>query len=235
MLVAFVPARGGSKGIPRKNLAPLAGKPLIQYTLEAAKKSAYIDEIFLSTDDEEIADFCREHGVDTTYRRPNELASDTASMRDAVVHGLQWLENKKGRMPEALILLQPTSPLRTYEDIDNAVQRFRAAGTDTLVSVHPMTEHPCECVVEGAEDWHYLVSPPLGAGRRQDYPQKFYFINGAIYITRIQHLLKGGGFVVPGRSVFYEMPAHCGIDVDTELNLAAAEGILLSLSKELRR
>lgn len=233
MMLAFVPARGESKGIARKNLALLAGKPLIQYTLEAALGSRFVDEIFLSTDDEEIAAFCRTQGVDTSYRRPTELASDTAAMLDALKHGLRWFGKARGRLPEEVIVLQPTSPLRTSGDIDFAIERFQVTGADTLLSVHRMAEHPCECVVAGPTDWNYLVPPPAGAVRRQDYADKFYFINGAIYLARVAHVLGGGSIIVPGRSALYEMAPERGVDIDTPLNLSVAEALLLQQRKQV--
>ena len=127
MLLAFIPARGGSKGIPRKNLALLAGKPLIEYTVEAALASSCIDDILLSTDDEEIAAVCARAGVATRYRRPAPLAGDDAPMLAALQHGLEWQARERGSTPDEVLLLQPTSPLRTAVDIDGAVERFGKA------------------------------------------------------------------------------------------------------------
>ena len=112
MRLGFVPARGGSKGIPRKNLVPLAGKPLIQYTLEAALASAHLDDVLLSTDDEEIAAFSARCGVTSGYRRPPELAGDDVPMIAAVEHGLAWYARECGVTPDEVLLLHPTSPLR---------------------------------------------------------------------------------------------------------------------------
>jgi N-acylneuraminate cytidylyltransferase/CMP-N,N'-diacetyllegionaminic acid synthase len=225
MLLGFVPARGGSKGIPRKNLVALAGKPLIQYTLEAAHASARIDDILLSTDDEEIAAFCARFGVATGYRRPPELSRDDAPMIAAVDHGLEWYARECGRKPDEVLVLQPTSPLRTAQDIDGAVGRFRENAADTLASVHPLAEHPCECVLTQGDGWQYLV-PPSTATRRQDYLGKYYFINGAVYLARTRVLLKERRFVVPGATLLYEMPRERGIDIDSLLDLAYAEALL---------
>jgi len=226
MLLAFVPARGGSKGVPRKNLVPLAGRPLIQYTLEAARASAHIDDVFLSTDDEEIAAFGAHHGAATPYRRPPELASDEAPLFAAVEHGIRWYERTHGRLPEELVILQPTSPLRTPQDIDHAIERFRTDRAHTLMSVHVMIEHPYECVTAGKDGWDYLVTPPAGVARRQDYRGKYYFINGALYVARTEALLRERRFVVPGVTQLYEMPRERGIDVDTLADVACAEALL---------
>jgi len=226
MLLAFVPARGGSKGIPRKNLAPLAGKPLIQYTLEAALASRTIDDVFLSTDDEEIAAFCAPFGVDIRYRRPPELATDEAPLMAAIEHGLHWYASERGRMPDDVLVLQPTSPLRTAQDIDSAVLRFRSQGAKSLLGVHAMVEHPYECVIAEADRWNYLVQPPQGITRRQDYVGKYYFINGALYLARTSVLLERRSFVIPGTTLLHEMPREHGIDVDTAIDVACAEALL---------
>jgi CMP-N,N'-diacetyllegionaminic acid synthase len=225
MLLGFVPARGGSKGIPRKNLITLAGRPLIQYTLEAALASVRVDDILLSTDDEEIVAFCGRFGVATPYRRPQELSSDDAPMIAAVEHGLEWYARESGQMPDEVLVLQPTSPLRTTEDIDGAVLQFRESAADTLASVHPMAEHPHECVAAQNGGWHYLVPPPA-VTRRQDYRGSYYFINGAIYLARTSALLKERRFLVSGVTALYEMPRERGIDVDSPLDLACAEALL---------
>src|ERR1043165_1867701 len=110
MLLAFIPARGGSKGIPRKNLAPLGGKPLVAHSIETAGQSASVDAILLSTDDDEIAAVGIRCGLDMRYRRPADLAADATSMIDALEHGLRWFERDRGTLPDEVMLLQPTSP-----------------------------------------------------------------------------------------------------------------------------
>ena len=226
MLLAVIPARGGSKGILRKNLALLNGKPLIQYTIEAALQSRFVDQILLSTDDDEIANVGQRLGLDVSYRRPAELAGDGTSMIDSIEHGLHWIEKKSGAMPNDLLLLQPTSPLRTVQDIDGAVTLFRKSDSRSVVSVHPMGEHPCECIVGSATNWHYLVPPPEGAVRRQDYENNFFFINGAIYLINTQTLLSRRRFFYPGESAMYVMQRDRGLDIDTALDLSIAEAVI---------
>jgi CMP-N,N'-diacetyllegionaminic acid synthase len=226
MLLGFVPARGGSKGIPRKNLISLAGKPLIHYTLEAARACSSLDDLLLSTDDEEIAACCAAAGVTTPYRRPPELASDEAPMLAALEHALAWYARATGREPEVVALLQPTSPLRAAEDIDGAVAAFRRDAADTLASAHPLAEHPSECVIEETAGWRYLVAPPADATRRQDYRGRYSFINGAIYLARVAVVRRERRLVIPGRTLLYQMPRERGIDVDTLTDLAHAEALL---------
>ncbi len=226
MLLAFVPARGGSKGIPRKNLALLAGRPLIEYTLEAALGCRSVDEILLSTDDEEIAACGERLGIITRYRRPAELASDEAPLMAAIEHGLRAYAREHARMPQELLLLQPTSPLRTAQDIDAAVAQFRSQRADTLVAVHRMSEHPYECVRASASGWEFLAKPAQAVARRQDYKGGYFFINGAIYLARTETLLSRRTLVEPGITALYEMPRERGIDVDSALDLACAEAFL---------
>ena len=225
MLLAFIPARGGSKGIPSKNLVLLNGKPLIQYTIEAALASQSVDAILLSTDDENIAETAQRLGVACAYRRPAELAADTTAMIDTVEHGLLWFERTMGVMPDQILLLQPTSPLRIASDINAAVKLFRSEGADTLVSVHRMVEHPCECVVTTQAGWEYLSPPSEGTVRRQDYKNNYFFINGAIYLARTATLLRDRKFVCEGKSVLYVMPRERGVDIDTRLDLTIAEAL----------
>ncbi len=232
-VIAFIPARGGSKGIPRKNLRLLAGKPLIQYTIEAAQKSRQISEIFLSSDDDEIIHFCQSLGVETPYKRPCELAEDTTSMVETILHSLQWLQEERGtgKLPENLLLLQPTSPLRTSQDIDQAITIFLQQKEVSLVSVHKMTEHPCDCVVWGKEsEWEYLIEPPEGATGRQDYPQVFYTINGCIYLIKTEVFLKKKSLILKKETNFYEIIPERGIDIDEITDFHLAEAYLSTLS-----
>lgn len=222
-VLAFIPARGGSKGIPRKNLVPLAGKPLIQYTVEAAQKAASVSEIFLSSDDAEIIAFCRSLGLAVPYLRPAELSSDTATMIDAVLHGLAWRREQGMPDTDAVLLLQPTSPLRTAADIDGAVDLLSARGTQSLVSVHEMAEHPFECIKGLEPGWNFLDHPGQAATRRQDYGQHFFFMNGAIYIVRTAFLETARIFFEEGRSALYVMPRARGVDIDDLEGLRLAE------------
>lgn len=222
-IMAFIPARGGSKGIPRKNLALLNGKPLIQYTLEAAQKSKKVDEIFISTEDSEIIALCRPLGFEFPYIRPEELATDTASLVDVIIHALDWKKKNKNEIPDAVVLLQPTSPLRSTEDIDGAIEQFIIKKVDTLIGVHAMIEHPYECIRLVGNSWSYLARPSREVYRRQDYRENFYFINGAIYIVKTDFLMKEKKLIVEGVSDIYFMsPAH-GIDIDHSFQLKLAE------------
>ncbi len=212
-ILGFIPARGGSKGIPQKNLFPVMGKPLLQYTLEAATESRHLTRRMLSSEDWEIRDFAARHGVDTRYIRPRELARDESTTIDAVLHALQWLE-ERGELPDTVVLLQPTSPLRTHQHIDAAIEQFQRSGCSSLVSVHPMTEHPWKCMELTELGWRYLVRSPQGVTRRQQYSNNFYTINGALYIATPRFIRDTRGFVAEGETELFFMPPSAGVDID---------------------
>lgn len=226
-ILAIIPARGGSKGIPKKNIIPLQGKPLIQYTIDAAQKSRFIDKIFLSSDDNEIIAVAKNLGLESGYKRPHRLADDHSTTADAIMDALTWLEEKENYIPDTILLLQPTSPLRTSDDIDGAIRLFEENKHDCLVSVHEMTEHPYECVQDiDSDEWSYLSKPETSATRRQDYQKKFYYINGAIYLTDVKFFKKEKKFIEKSNASFYVMPYERGIDIDEYHHLNLASTIL---------
>lgn len=223
-IVAIIPARGGSKGIPKKNIIPLQGKPLIQYTINAAQKSQCIDRIFLSSDDDEIISVAKNLGLESAYKRPSHLADDHSTTADAIMDALTWLEEKENYFPDAVLLLQPTSPLRTCDDIDGAIKLFEQNNHDCLVSVHEMIEHPYECVTDiHTNDWSYLAKAAGNATRRQDYQNKFYYINGAIYLVNVDFFKTHLRFIQEQNTSFYIMPQENGIDIDEYNDLKRAE------------
>ena len=140
-VLALIPARGGSKGIKNKNIADLCGKPLISYTIESAKNSKYIDDIVVTTDSRQIAEVSEKYGAEIPFIRPIELAGDTSKTIDAVIHAIDKLNELK-RIYDVLVLLQPTQPLRTYEDIDNSIECFFRNDEKSLVSVSLVEDHP---------------------------------------------------------------------------------------------
>lgn len=235
-VMAFIPARGGSKGIPRKNLVRVAGRPLLEYTLEAARGSKRISDVFISTDNDDIAAFCLSRGFDVSYRRPRKLAGDSALLSDTLCDALEWLRRQGKPLPDAVVLLQPTSPLRTSRDIDSAIELFNVSKARTLISVHKMIEHPYECVRLKKNGWDFLVKHPLVPGRQQ-YKENFYFINGALYIVTTKFFMKHRTFIVKGKTALFIMPAWRGVDVDTPDDLLLAEFYLKKMTEvwEIRR
>jgi CMP-N-acetylneuraminic acid synthetase len=222
-----VVARGGSKSIPRKNLAALAGRPLIAWTIEAALRAPSVDRVIVSTEDDEIAAVARAHGAEAPFMRPVELAQDTTPTMQVVIHALRWLEAEEGYVPESVALLQPTSPLRTADDITAASALANAVSADTVVSVSLTPSHP------------HLAKRITGDGRLEDFDahprvdrrqdlEPVYSLNGAIYLARRSHLMKTQTFYGP-RTYAYVMPPERSIDVDTDWELHLCDLVLREL------
>lgn len=224
-MLAIIPARGGSKGIPRKNMAFLFGKPLIQHTIEAAQQSQTVSRIVLTTDDAEIAALGASLGLDTRYQRPPELAKDDTPMAATLAHCLHWAQQAYGACDE-FMLLQPTSPLRTAKDIDAATRLYRESNKNSLLSVNAMTEHPYECLELKSEGWAYLAKDATGASRRQDYPNAYYYINGAIYITQTKKFLRTEKIIDEDSVCFYPMARERSVDIDEAVDLLVAQALL---------
>lgn len=218
-VLAIIPARGGSKGLPRKNIRPLAGKPLIAWSIEAALEVHGIDECLVSTDDPEIAEVARAHGAQVPFLRPAELAADDTPGSAPILHALQTLDFRG-----TIVLLQPTSPLRTAADIRGALDLHRP-GLDPVVSVRQVEDKPNWMFRQepGGRLRKFLESEPL-ATRRQDLPP-LLIPNGAVYVADSVQFVETGSFFTE-RTLGYEMPRERSIDIDTELDLAMAETIL---------
>lgn len=223
-VLAFVPARGGSKGLPRKNILDLAGRPLIAWTLAAARESVYVDRCVVSTDDAEIAAVASAHGGDVPFMRPPELAHDTSATFDAIQHAL---ENVAGY--DIVLLLQPTSPLRTGGDIDGALEQLQRHGAPSCVSVVEPAKSPYwSYKVDARNRLVPLLDERLTRLRRQDLP-KSYVLNGAVYAARVDWLLHHKDFL-GGDTVPYVMPAERSMDIDTAFDLRLAAHCVRDMS-----
>lgn len=218
-VLGLIPARGGSIGIPGKNVKDLAGKPLIAHSIEAGQKSNVIDSVIVSTDDEEIADVAEEHGARVPFRRPSDLATDEAPTSPVVAHALEKLA-ERGESHEEIVLLQPTSPLRTATNIDEAYDLYSSREADSLISAYPTTETRWRSTEEGAIQLNYTGE----SKRRQDRSPE-YIINGAIYITDVDAYWESEELVT-GTTVIYEMDEIASIDIDTPFDLWLAEQVL---------
>jgi CMP-N-acetylneuraminic acid synthetase len=220
-LIAIIPARGGSKGVPRKNIYPLNGRPLITYTIDAARGTRSVDRIVVSTDDAEIADLCRCAGTEVRMR-PSVLAGDDTPTLHVLQHVMAEL-GREGYDPDAVLTLQPTSPLRTAQHIDEAAALFATDPcADSLVScvTVPHIFHPRS--IMRRDDSGYLV-PFLNETqptRRQDKGTVFARNGAAIYITRTARLKE---YVFGGRLLAYMMDYESSLDIDTIADFAAAE------------
>lgn len=220
-VLALVPARGGSKGVPGKNMRQVNGIPLVGYTLLAAKKSNYIDEIFLSSDDEVTLSYAIEQNV-IAIRRPAYCSDDVASANSVVEHFVSTLTNEILKENPYLIYLQPTSPLRTEVHIDDALERMRSEGSDHTISVTAMQVSPFKSFVLNKQGrLEALFEEKMTNMRRQDLPQ-VYLPNGALYVFRLSDFVEYGSFPSNG-SVPYLMNRRDSLDIDTENDMALLE------------
>lgn len=218
-VLAVITARGGSKGLPRKNLLPFRGAPLIAWTIQAAQAAKGIDRLILSSDDPEIIETARALGCEAPFRRAPELASDTAASVDVV---LDAADRAPGH--DIVVLLQPTSPLRIAGDIEATLALMIESDAPGAVSV---CEAPCHPYLIFQRDRAGRLSPfvekPTGMSwRRQDLPPA-YRINGAVYAADLAWLRAGRSFWKAGETVAYEMPAERSVDIDTLEDFRAAE------------
>jgi len=216
--VAIIPARGGSKGVRGKNKRLVGGRPLIAFTLDAARASSRLDRIVVTTDDPEIADLARE-AESEVVERPSDIAADDSPVIDAVLHALEMLGIED---PAALVLLQPTSPLRTAGDIDAALELFERTGIPVCSVCRAGDAHPAR--MYRIEDGVMRpVMPELASTRRQDLPALFHR-NGALYIVGAEQLRARQ--IICDPMVPYEMDAERSVNIDTELDLTVLEALL---------
>ena len=221
-VLALIPARAGSKGIKDKNIIALGGKPLITYTIEAARKSKYIDRVIVSTDGKLIADVALCAGADVPFMRPYKYATDNAKTIDVVLHAISWLDANASHY-DILVLLQPTQPLRTADDIDGALEKFGKENERPLVSVCEVDDNPVLIrTIDSRGELNNLLD--IGSTiRRQDMP-KFYKVNGAIYINKVDEINSYTSFndnIIP-----YIMDKNHSVDIDDLNDLENAERII---------
>jgi CMP-N,N'-diacetyllegionaminic acid synthase len=208
-ILAIIPARGGSKRLPGKNILDLAGKPLIAWTIDAALKSKYIDRVIVSTDNDEIADISQKYGADVPFMRPDNLAQDESKSIDTAIFVLDRLR-KMGEHYEYLIFLQPTSPLRTYMDIDSVVHLHRNNNYKATISVS-----------KGAHKKPLLIDNYLKT--KIDPDKKYlYYLNGAIYFSDVDTLIRGRTFFPRSGANIYLMSKENSADIDTESDFKKA-------------
>ena len=221
-IISIILARGGSKGIPRKNIKLLNKKPVIFYSIEASNLCNLINTTYVSTEDEEIANISKSLGANV-IKRPLELAKDTSSSIDVILHVLDYLE-EKNNLPDVFILLQPTSPLRTSEDIKNAIDLFINNDCDSLVSVCKLNH---QSLLNFSLKDDYLVqytNQSFFNFRRQDIPV-YYYLNGAIYITSPDFIRKNKSFY-SDKTLPYIMSKDRSVDLDTSFDFKFVEFLL---------
>jgi N-acylneuraminate cytidylyltransferase len=217
-VLAIIPARGGSKGISKKNIKLLAGKPLIAWTIEEAKKSKYIDRLILSSEDEEIIKVAKEWGCEVPFIRPAELAKDDTPGIEPVLHALNTLKEQY----KYVVLLQPTSPLRLVDDIDGCIEACISSKALSCISVTEVNQHP---------HWMYTInasgclSPVIQRTKenhcRQDLP-RVYVLNGAVYVAE-SILLKNKCSFLTAETKAYVMSKERSLDIDEDIDLKLCE------------
>lgn len=223
-ILAVIPARGGSKGIPYKNIVDAGGKPLIAWTIQEAKKSKYIDKLILSSEDAKIIETALKYGCEVPFVRPAELSKDETPGVDPVLHALNFFNGQY----DYIVLLQPTSPLRTAEDIDKCIENCIVNRSNSCVSVKEAKEHPYLMYTIENKLLSPFIKEKKKVDRRQDLPP-VYILNGAVYVTNCEWLLINKKFV-DENTIAYLMPAERSIDIDTKDDLKFME-YLLGLKK----
>jgi len=216
-ILAIIPARSGSKGVPRKNIKDLNGKPLIAYTIEAAKHSKYIDKVIVSTEDIEIKDVAIKFGGYVPFLRPNELATDSSPSIDAILYTINKLKQEYDYFPKYICLLQCTSPLRTAKHIDEAFLKLQQTNMDAVVSVCEAEVNPYWSNIFKGDKLEYFLEKGKTITRRQELPD-IYRMNGAIYIIKTDVLMETKTFE-PENLTGYIMDDISSIDIDTFLDL----------------
>lgn len=230
-ILGIIPARGGSKGVPGKNIKLLDGKPLLQYTSEIALESQYLTDVILSSDDKQIITVAKSLGIQVPFLRPEELAKDTIPTIDVIIHALQWYENQAVFF-DAVCLLQVTSPFRTVEFLDKAIEKFIASGCDSLVSVQKVPH-------EYNPHWTFEVNPEgnlkIATGeekiisRRQELTEA-YHRDGSIYIMKTEVLLQQHSLY--GKSIsFIESTPEFYVNIDTLTDWEKAEQMIKNTQK----
>lgn len=223
-ILALIPARGGSKRLPGKNIRPLGGKPLIAWSIDAAKGIPEICDILVSTDDPLIADIAREAGALVPWLRPAELASDTAGSADVAIHALDWYESEHGAV-NGLLLLQPTSPFRGRESLSRGIDLFRQHRGSSVIGVSPAESHPAWCFEINGQTMTAFLDRDGTHLRSQDLPSA-YVVNGALYLINPQYLRSQKRFFDAGMlPVVMDQPQEM-IDIDTEWDWCVAEAAL---------
>lgn len=221
-ILAIIPARGGSKGVPRKNVLPLGGRPVVAWTIMAAQRSKFVNLIAVSSEDEEVLGIANEHQV-LAIKRPKALATDTAEVEGAVFHALEYLKRKKSYVPEIIVYLQPTSPLRDHFDIDSALDLFVQKNPEALIAVTPINKSYIKSFTTDGNGYLKAINR-FPFMRRQDIPD-MYLPNGAIYIIKTPVLIKNK-VLFAKRTLPFVMPIEKSIDLDTPDDLAAIRKVI---------
>lgn len=232
-ILAIIPARGGSRSVPRKNIRDLNGKPLIAYTIEAANKiKDKFHKIIVSTDDEEISEISKKYGADVPFIRPSKLAEDQTPTYPVLQHAVHFIENQDSIFIDLIMLLQPTTPFRTTEDILNCLHLSQTSNTDSVISVvQVFSTHPILMKkIENNRLVHFSIEEKEGTPR-QLYKPPAYMRNGAIYVTKRDTLIQKNS--IWGDSITpYIMPQERSFNIDDEIDFSTSEMIMKKSSQK---
>ncbi len=221
--IFFIPARSGSKRIKNKNLIKLNNKPLISYTLDVCKKFKNKFDTVISTDDNRIKRLCKNQGFNKIHNRSAFLSKDNTSMIDLIIDYSKSLKKTELKKYKNLVLMQPTSPLRTYEDVKKLLKVFKNKNLDSLASISNIREHPYECVELKDNRWNYIKTPSKKINMSQKYKKNFFFIDGSIYISSFNFLKKYKSLVVKNKTKLIKANNNFSVDIDEFHDLYLAE------------
>jgi len=229
--LALIPARGGSKGLKNKNIKELAGKPLINWTIETALNSKLLDRVIVSTDSKSIASIAKDCGAEVPFLRPEFLASDTASSVDVVLHVLEFMKSELNEEYEYLVLLEPTSPIREKDDIDQMLKilESRRANFDSIVSIGEVATHPFIMKKVNQDRLENFIDTSKSELRRQDLPEA-YFPYGVAYIVKVDSFLSERSFYTK-RNTYFKIKRHQCFEIDDLADFRAVEGIVNNIEE----
>ena len=220
-ILGFIPARAGSKGIKNKNLVKFNGKPLIYSTINFCKKLKFITP-FVSTNSSKILNYAKKNGIKFNYLRPNYLATDKSDIISSIFHALEWFE-KRNIYFDAVMLLQPTSPIRKKKEVKKIFEIFKRKKINSIISVTQMKEHPYECIKIKDDKWKFLQINKEKSISRQNYPKKYFIIDGSIYLAKVSFLKKNHSFVKENKTKLFKSSQYPFIDIDESIDLKIAK------------
>lgn len=222
-VLAVIPARGGSKGLPGKNMLEFEGRPLVSWAMLSAVQSQFVDRVVLSTDDARIKETGEALGVDIPYIRPSHLANDTSPVVDTIIDLMTYMETREDRRYDLIVLLQPTSPFRTHEHVDKALLAMNSGGHESLISCK-RAKHPPNWYVRRNDDATIELLAERDSTTRQRQYYEYYQFNGAVYISKWENLKSDKSFYTPPCTLFL-MSEEDSIDIDSAYDFEFAKAV----------
>jgi CMP-N,N'-diacetyllegionaminic acid synthase len=231
-VLAYIPARSGSKSIIDKNIVDVCGKPLIAYSIEAAKASKYVDKIMMSTDSAKYAEIAIKYGAEAPFLRPPELAGDNSSEMDACLHLLKWIEQNTKERFDIVVKFEPTSPLRIAQDVDKAIEKLVEKNADTVVSVTEAITHPFWMnTLPSDHSMKGFIKPDVAKKNRQELPV-YYQLDGVMYVARVDFVKKHRTWFSDDNGYATITPNERSIDIDGQIQL---ELVRLLIKKRMKQ